>query len=92
MLSQVLAELKGAESALDLNELSRRLGIERTALEGMILTLVHQGKLQDDEKAYEVAMGLCDSRSCGASCPGPKGCPFIVKLPRTYSLTATDND
>ncbi len=50
MLKQVLAELESAGSALNLNDLSRRLGIERSALEGMVAYLVQKGKLQDDEK------------------------------------------
>jgi hypothetical protein len=89
MLKQVLEELNSAKSALNLNELSHKLGVERTALEGMIAYLVQKGKLQDDEKAHEAAMGLCNSGSCGGSCPGPQGCPFVIKVPRTFSLPAS---
>jgi hypothetical protein len=90
MLSQVVTELKNAESGVNLNELSRKLGIERSALQGMIAYLVLKGKLQDDEKAYEMALGLCDTGSCGGSCPGPQGCPFVMKIPRTFSLPVRD--
>ena len=92
MLNQVLAELKSAESVLNLNDLSHKLDIDRSALEGMILDLVEMGKLQDGDKAAEVAIGMCDSGSCSASCPGPTGCPFVMKLPRTFSLTTSDSD
>ena len=90
MLSQVLQELESAKSAVNLNELSRKLDIERSALEGMIAYLVQKGKLQDDEKAQGIAMGMCDAGSCGGSCPGPQGCPFVMKMPRTFSLNPRD--
>jgi hypothetical protein len=92
MLKQVLTELENAGLALNLNELSRKLGIERSALEGMITYLVQKGKLQDDEKAHEAALGLCGSGNCGRSCPGPQGCPFLIKIPRTFSLPASGED
>jgi len=90
MLRQVLQELESARSAVNLNDLGRKLGVERSALEGMIAYLVHKGKLRDDERAQEIAMGLCNSGSCGGSCPGPQGCPFVMKMPRTFSLNPRD--
>lgn len=92
MLRQVLRELESAKSAVNLNELSRKLGIERSALEGMIAYLVQKGELRDDERAQEIAMGLCDSGSCGGSCPRPQGCPFVMKMPRTFSLNPRDGN
>lgn len=47
MLSQILGELESAGGAIDLNELSRRLGVQRSALEGMIETLVRKGRLRE---------------------------------------------
>jgi hypothetical protein len=88
MLRQVLRELESAKSAVNLNELSCKLDIERSALEGMIAYLVRKGKLQDDDQALAAAMGVCSSGSCGGSCPGPQGCPYVVKMPRTFSLTS----
>jgi UDP-N-acetylglucosamine pyrophosphorylase len=75
MLEQVLQELELAKSAVNLNDLGRKLGVERSALEGMIAYLVRKGKL--------------GSR---ASCPGPQGCPYVVKMPRTFSLTIQDSN
>jgi hypothetical protein len=92
MLKQVLAELRSAESGLNLNELSCKLGIECSALEGMIGYLAQKGKLQDNKKVYEMALGLCDMGSCGGTCPGPQGCPFVIKLPRIFSLPASEED
>ena len=47
MLSQILKAFREATGPLDLNELSRQLGTERRALEGMLETLVRQGKLRE---------------------------------------------
>jgi hypothetical protein len=90
MLRQVLRELESARSAVNLNELSRKLGIERSALEAMVDYLVRKGELRDDDKAAEEAMAKCGSASCGSSCPGPQGCPFVMKMPRTFSLAVCD--
>lgn len=49
MLSQIIKELGRADGAIDLNELSRRLGVQRSALEGMIETLVRKGRLREVE-------------------------------------------
>ena len=67
MLAQIINELKQADGLLDLNELSRRLGVERSALEGMLELLVRQGKLR------EVGAG---TETC-AHCPGQLSCAQI---------------
>jgi hypothetical protein len=45
MLSEILNSFKTGEPQ-DLEELAQRLGTERSALEGMLMTLVRQGKLK----------------------------------------------
>ena len=92
MLRQVLRELESAQGPVNMNDLSRELGVERSALEGMIAYLVQKGRLQDDDKIAEASMALCDSGSCGAACPGPQGCPFVIKMPRTFSLIPQKGD
>ena len=92
MLRQVLRELESAGRPVSLNDLGLKLGIERSALEGMIAYWVRKGKLQDDEAALEAAMDGCNSGSCSGSCPGPGGCPFAMRMPRTFSLGPQDDD
>jgi len=58
MLSEVLKTFRQTGEPLDLNELSRHLGIERSALEGMLDLLVRQGKLK------EVTPGSEDCTRC----------------------------
>ena len=87
MLHQVLQAIESAQGSIDINELSRKLSIERSALEGMIQYWVRKGRLKDDSQP-----AACGTGACGASCPGPKGCPFIIKLPQTYTLSLQDDD
>ena len=46
MLSRVLNELRRSTEPIGSGDLARRLGIERSALEGMLEQLVNQGKLR----------------------------------------------
>ncbi len=92
MLRQVLREIEAAQGSINLNDLSHKLGIERSALEGMIQFWVRKGRLKDDERENKQIFAECGDGSCGVSCPGPQGCPFITKLPRTFTVTLYDAD
>ena len=81
MLQQVLKELESAQGQVNLDDLSRKLGVERGALEGMISFLVHKGRLRDDFLA-------CAGGNCGASCSGVQSCLLMTKLPRSFSLVS----
>jgi len=90
MLNQVLQEIRSTQSALNLGDLSRELGIERSALDGMIQFWVRKGRLIDDHAA-EIAVGaVCSSSVCGSSCTGPANCTFVAKMPKTYSISPGD--
>lgn len=81
MLTRLLEELEAAQQPLTLQELSARLGIEPSALEGMLQTLMRMGKLRDDRA---VTMEACALRC--ASCGQMSECALLARLPRTYSL------
>ena len=51
MLREILAEFDRVDAPLDLTELSARLNIQKSALQGMMTTLVRQGKLKMDGTA-----------------------------------------
>jgi hypothetical protein len=55
MLTEIMKAFRTADRPLDLNELSRELGTDRAALEGMLETLVRQGKL----KEINIGGGTC---------------------------------
>jgi hypothetical protein len=77
MLSQIIKELESAGGAIDLDELSRRLGVERSALDGMIETLVGKGRL----RAIEVG----ETTPTCAHCAGRATCA-IVRAGRIYEV------
>jgi DNA-binding Lrp family transcriptional regulator len=85
MLTQVLTEIQQANGPITINELSRRLGIESSALQGMIDFWVRKGRLRDDDAAV-AEEGACGGGSCGDNCFGLSACPFTAKMPRSYSI------
>jgi hypothetical protein len=64
MLSEILKALKETGSPLDLNELSNRLGVEKSALEGALVLLVRQGKLKEVSVGSEECAHCRDRASC----------------------------
>jgi hypothetical protein len=67
--------------ALSLTQLSRRLGIEPGALEGMLQFWVKKGKLRE--------VGLQGCTTCGAR----GGCPILIATARRYELVnGSDGD
>ncbi|MCK4489654.1 MAG: hypothetical protein KAU23_05305 [Anaerolineales bacterium] len=92
MLTQVLLEIESAHNSLNLSELSHKLDIDRSALDGMIQFWVRKGKLRDDDADLAAVMSTCSPPSCGGSCAGMATCPFIAKMPKTYSIPSQKND
>jgi hypothetical protein len=82
MLQQVLQAIEATNGPLSLDELSRRLGIERGALEGMITFWVHKGRLTED------AVSGCGAGSCSRCAARGTGCVFDHAGPRTISLVS----
>jgi hypothetical protein len=93
MLNQVLQEISNTREPVSLPVLSHKLGIERSALEGMLTYWVRKGRLQvgDGDSDTGSSEAVCASGSCGSSCPGVSGCPFIAKMPKTYAIVAQEN-
>ncbi len=69
MLKQVLAEIQNANGKLDMRQLSKKLNISPSALEGMIEFWVKKGKLSLDEfKPDDVPRcSSCSSLWCSPS-------------------------
>ena len=89
MLNQVLHEIKTAKGPITVYELSRKMGVEPDAMEGMIQFLVRKNILQDDEtvKGCSTDSGACTSSNCVTS-----SCIFIAKMPKTYSIPSTSEN
>jgi hypothetical protein len=79
MLLRILQEFRECGGLINIGELSRKLGIERSILDGMLDTLVRQGKLN------EINTEVSCNEHCGKSC---HGCCYsrIVPAGKTYSL------
>jgi hypothetical protein len=65
MLARIIKEFRTSGGAVNLNELSLRLGVERTALDGMLETLVRQGRLREACAVTGSASCHCSGGCCG---------------------------
>lgn len=91
MLQRLLADLQRAGGPVRLDDLGRRLGVERSALEPMLDLLVRKGVLTEWQDACgQVA---CSGGACGTACGGMEGCPFVMgALPRALTIRETPRD
>lgn len=92
MLHRVLEAVEASSGGTDLRTLSRELGIERSALEGMIEFWVRKGRLvdfRDDVGGQDAEGDTC--AECGPSCYGAGTCPFVVAAPRSVSVALEDD-
>jgi len=89
MLKQVLHEIETANGPIHLGELSRKMGVERSALNGMIQFWVQKGRLLDDAPTGHSDSTLCGG-SCRGSCSGPDSCSFVMKMPQTFSIRSQE--
>lgn len=79
MLSLILKELEQAQGPLNMRELSRKLGVQPGALEGMLLQLLRMGKL-------ELVQEGGDCGTCSGSCSGAQECPFVFRTPQRFQI------
>jgi len=73
MLSRIIDEFRKSSGLLDLNELSQRLGVEKSALDGMLQLLVRQGKLRDIGLGTEACTHCTGHLSCASVQAGNAG-------------------
>jgi hypothetical protein len=74
MLKQILTEFERSPTTLCLDELSRKLGVTPSALEGMLDTLARKGRL------LEINSG---PNACLA-CPARGGCVILRSTTKSY--------
>jgi hypothetical protein len=87
MLHEVLRLIETAGGPLTVAELSRRLGIAPGALEGMLEFWARKGRLVVDGGTAAACSGSCMAGASGCGgCSGAAGCPFMARLPRSYSV------
>jgi hypothetical protein len=87
MLHAILHEIQTSPVPLTVSELSRRLNIQSSALQGMLQFWVQKGRLtMDDAPGGGVEIRVCEGRTCFRSCPGPTHCPLQSRSFNAYSL------
>lgn len=79
-LFDALHAIEQAAEPVRLDELARRLGIEPSALAGMIDFWVQRGRIRLEGDA------VCSSGGCGACPTGEDGCPLLLKGPRKFRV------
>jgi len=84
LLREIIDILKTEKASLSVDILSHRLNVDKSALEGMLETLIKKGIIKMDDIG-EIDSSKCHNSSC-LGCAAAKGCPFTDKLPRTYTL------
>jgi hypothetical protein len=88
MLQLILQEIELAGGTINLVDLSRKLDVDPGALEGMLEFWVRKGRLRNSNQGGK----FCStSTACGGTCGGAQGCPFVIQMPRTFSLV-TERD
>ncbi|MBN2048104.1 MAG: hypothetical protein JW750_09695, partial [Anaerolineaceae bacterium] len=86
MLGKILKEIESADGVISLEQLSQKMGVQSSALEGMIEMLIQRGKLEVvDSQADDCESGDCcgSKPSACASCGTGGECPFLLRYPKT---------
>ena len=87
MLHAILHEIQTVSEPITLTQLSRRLGIQPTALAGMIQFWVQKGRLVTDGGMGGLShVSVCGGKTCLRTCPGPAQCPLVSKPLTTYTI------
>lgn len=85
MLERLLARIRETNGPISFDDLSKRLQVERSALQPMLDLLVRKGLLAEWTGAGTNL--ACGGGACGTSCTGIQGCPFMVGgMPRTLEI------
>lgn len=84
MLRKVLQAFEEADGPVKLADLSRELGVEPGALEGMVDFWVRKGRIQ--AAGQDGGFFACATAGCH-TCGEVDGCPLVAKLPRMYAVT-----
>jgi hypothetical protein len=84
VLERILRELDQTSGPVCLNDLSRKLGVELDALEGMVSFLERRGRLKrvsgvTSTVCSTLSAEMANSASCATQCPGVQRCPVLAK-------------
>lgn len=77
VLDRLTEEIRSAQGPIRLEALARRIGVQASALPGMLGTLERKGVLTMPAGSDD---GFACSAACGNSCAGLDACPFIADV------------
>jgi hypothetical protein len=80
MLTEIIRAFRETEGPLNTNDLSRRLGVQPSALEGMLQTLVRQGKLREIDLGSQDC-AFCNNAGCSHCSDVPLGKAYELAEP-----------
>lgn len=88
MLRELLHLIESADGPITLSELSRLMDVDAGVIEGMLNHWVRKERLA---VSGGVATSCCagSGGGCG-SCTGVVECPFVARMPRTFSVQLND--
>jgi len=86
VLDRVVEELRSAGGPIRLHDLAVRVGVERSALDGMLGVLVEKGRLTSSETQPITEEFACTGAACGTTCVGLSECPWVVEAPVVLGL------
>lgn len=92
MINRVLQEVKKSQAPFSVTALSEKLGIDRSALEGMLAFWVRKGRLQEDGQQSTANGKGSECCSCGLACSGAGNCAFMARMPKIYSVASNGKD
>lgn len=77
VLDRLVNEIRATRGPMQVEMLARRVGVQVSALPGMLETLERKGILSLPTESGE---GYACSAACGHSCTGLETCPFIADV------------
>ena len=91
MLDRVVEELRSAGGPIRLRDLAVRVGLDRSALDGMLGVLVEKGRLTSSETQPITEEFACTGAACGTTCVGLSECPWIVDVPVVLAVQSRES-
>jgi DNA-binding Lrp family transcriptional regulator len=80
VLDRVVAEMGSAQGPIPLSEIAKRVGVSRSALDGMLGVLVDKGRLTSAGSDPIPTGFACTGAACGTTCVGLEDCPFVAEV------------
>ncbi|HWS24242.1 MAG TPA: FeoC-like transcriptional regulator [Anaerolineales bacterium] len=82
MLTKLLKTINTTTEPFSIHQLSRKMEVEPSVLEGMLAHLVSIGRLKDEDMPSNDDVG----QGCAGHCGGSGSCAYVARMPKSYSV------